>query len=61
MASFEQMGRQLDRELERLREVAKKKIKPETRTKAAKVLRSASNRLATLADDIEAKMVTKEP
>jgi len=61
MRSFEEMGRRLDREVQHLREVAKEKIKPETRKKAAKALRSASNRLASLADDIEAQTVTKEP
>jgi hypothetical protein len=61
MPSFEEMGRRLDRELKRLREVAKQKIKPETRKKAARALRSASNRLSTLAEDIEAQTVTKEP
>ena len=61
MASFEQMGRRLDRELERLREVAKQKIKPETRKKAANALRSVSTRLSSLAEDIEAQSVSREP
>jgi vacuolar-type H+-ATPase subunit H len=60
MPSFETMGRRLDRELERLREVAKQKIKPATRQKAARALRSVSSRLASLAEDIEAHTPTKE-
>jgi hypothetical protein len=61
MPSFEAMGRKLDRELQRLRQVAKEKIKPETRRKAARALRSVSSRLASLAEDIEAQTVSKEP
>ena len=55
MPSFEQMGRTLDRELERLREVADKKVKPATRRKAAKALRSFSASLSRLAEQIESK------
>ena len=58
MPSFEEMGRVLDRELERLREVADKKVKPATRRKAAKALRSFSASLARLAAQIEAKKAT---
>jgi hypothetical protein len=61
MPRFEEMGRRLDREVQHLREVAKEKIKPETRKKAARALRSVSNRLSRLAEDIEAQVVTKEP
>jgi hypothetical protein len=61
MSSFESMGRRLDRELERLREVAKQKIKPATRQKAARALRSVSSRLASLAEDLETQTAAKEP
>jgi hypothetical protein len=62
MPKFEDLGRKLDLELERLREVAEKEIGPKTRGKAAKVLRSVSTRLARLAEDLETKPVPpKEP
>lgn len=61
MPSFEELGRRMDRELQHLREVAKNKVKPTTRKKAARALRSISNRLSSLAEDIEAQTVTKEP
>ena len=62
MPSFEQMGRTLDRELERLRAVAESKVKPATRGKAARVLRSVSASLSRLAEQIEAKATaTKSP
>jgi hypothetical protein len=55
MPSFEEMGRALDRELERLREVAESKVKPATCEKAASVLRSVSASLSRLAEQIESK------
>ena len=60
MTKFEDMGRKLDQELERLREIAEKKISPATRLKAAKALKSVSERLARLAEEIESKSVPKE-
>jgi len=60
MARFEDVGRKLDEELERLREIAEKKISPATRVRAAKALRSVSGRLARLAEEIESKSVPKE-
>jgi len=61
MPNFEEMGRTLDRELERLREVAETKVKPATRDKAAKVLRSVSERLSRLAEQIASKGTPKKP
>ena len=49
MTKFEDVGRKLDRELERLRQVAESKISPATRLKAAKSLRSVSEKLARVA------------
>ena len=37
MAKFEDMGRKLDRELEKLKEIAEEKLGPDKRTKAAKI------------------------
>jgi hypothetical protein len=60
MPNFEEMGRTLDRELQRLREVAETKVKPATCDKAAKVLRSVSESLSRLAEQIEAKGPAKK-
>lgn len=60
MNKFEEMGRELDRALERLHEVAKEKVSPATRDKAAKVLRNVSGTLSKLAADLEAKSAPKE-
>ena len=67
MPSFEEMGRTLDRELERLRELAETtgagstwsprgtKVKPATCDKAARVVRSVSESLSRLAEQIDSK------
>jgi vacuolar-type H+-ATPase subunit H len=59
MPTFEDFGRKLDREIERLREVAQKKISPAARLKAAHSLRRMSEKLAQMAADIEAKVEPK--
>ena len=59
MATFEDFGRKLDREIERLREVAEKKISPATRLKTAKSLRRMSDKLAQIAADLESKVEPK--
>jgi hypothetical protein len=61
MATFEDFGRKLDRELEKLREIAEKKISPATRSKAAKSLRTVSETLARIARDIESQSEAPEP
>ncbi|MBZ5698444.1 MAG: hypothetical protein LAN18_07840 [Acidobacteriia bacterium] len=58
---FEKFGRQLDPELEKLQSVLEKEIKPATKQKAAAVLRQVSERLAKLAEEIEAQHVEKQP
>jgi len=60
MPSFEEMGRTLDRELERLRRVAESKVKPATCEKAAGVLRSVSASLLRLAEQIESQAAPKK-
>jgi hypothetical protein len=72
MPNFEEMGRALDRELERLRELAETtgagstwsprgtKVKPATCDKAAKVLPSVSESLSRLAQQIDSKNPTKK-
>ena len=59
MTTFEDVGRKIDRELERLRQVAESKISPTTRLKAAKSLRSVSEKLAKVAADLESKLESK--
>ncbi len=59
MNKFEEMGRELDLALERLRAVAEAKVSPATRVKAAKALRSVSGRLTRLAEDLESKFASK--
>ena len=59
MSTFEDFGRKLDREIERLRELAAKKISPVARLKTAQSLRRMSEKLAQIAADIEAKVEPK--
>jgi len=59
MSTFEDFGRKLDREIERLRELATKKIRPAARLKTAQSLRRISEKLAQIAADIEAKVEPK--
>src|SRR5260370_411101 len=59
VATFEDFGRKLDREIGRLRELAAKKISPATRLKAARSLRRMSDKLSQIAADIEAKVEPK--
>jgi hypothetical protein len=61
MEKFEEFGRKLDRELEKLKAMVEKEIKPATVRKAAAVLRQESERLAKLAEEIDAKHVEKQP
>jgi len=59
MPTFEDFGRKLDREIERFRELAEKKITPAARSKTAQSLRRMSEKLAQMAADIEAKVEPK--
>jgi hypothetical protein len=60
MTKFEDMGRKLDQEMERLREIAEKKISPATRVKAAEALRNVSGRLTHLAEELESKAASED-
>jgi hypothetical protein len=55
MASFEQVGERIDRELEKLRRFFETELRPTTERKAIEALRQASRRLAKLAEDLEAR------
>ena len=59
MTTFEDIGRTLDRELERLRQAAEHAVKPATCEKAAGVLRSISASLARLAEQLASKATPK--
>ena len=59
MPAFEDFGRKLDREIDRLRDLAEKKISPAARLKTAQSLRKISEKLAQMAADIEAKVEPK--
>jgi hypothetical protein len=61
VAKFEDLGRKLDLELEKLREVAEKKISPATRRKAANSLRTVSDTLARIAKDLDADLEPTGP
>jgi hypothetical protein len=56
VANFEEVGRQIDRELKKLRRYLEKEVKPATGRKAAAALRKASERLADAAKELEARV-----
>ena len=56
MDNWEEIGRKIDSEFSRIRELLEKEIKPQTSQKAADALRAASKRLAKAADQIEARI-----
>jgi len=56
---FEDLGRKLDRELERLRDITEEKLGPEKCAKTAKALRGLSSRLSNLAQELESKSTPK--
>ena len=60
MAAFEDLGRKLDRELERLRDLAEKKISPKTRVKTAQTLRTVAQKLSKMAEELESQSEPKE-
>jgi hypothetical protein len=52
---LEDVGRKLDRELEKLRRFLETELRPTTERKAVEVLRTASKRLGKLAEEIESR------
>jgi hypothetical protein len=50
---FEEAGRALDREVEKLVEFVEEKVKPATRQEMSELLRKAAARLAKLAESLE--------
>jgi hypothetical protein len=57
---FEEIGRKLDGEIERLRAVAQTEISPTARRKAAGVLRRVSGGLERFAKELESEIAPKE-
>jgi len=55
MVNLEDVGRKLDRELEKLRRFLETELRPTTERKAVEVLRTASKRLGKLAEEIESR------
>jgi len=55
LVNLEDVGRKLDRELEKLRRFVETELRPTTERKAIKVLRAASERLGKLAEEIESR------
>ncbi len=53
MSTFEDAGRVIDREMKKLHEFFETEVKPTTQRKAIEALRSASARLAELAEKLE--------
>ncbi len=56
MGPFENFGQVMDQELEKLRRFFQTEVKPTTLRSAAETLRSASSRLARLADELEERL-----
>jgi len=56
MATFEQIGRKIDRELGKMRRYIGQELKPATRRKAVEALRKASKGLADAANELEARV-----
>ena len=51
--NFEEAGRALDREIEKLVEFVEEQVKPATHQEMSELLRKASARLAKLADSLD--------
>ncbi len=53
MVDFEDIGRTVDRELEKLKEFIEREVKPNTKRGTVEALRAAASRLNELAEDCE--------
>ncbi len=56
MANFEQVGRKLDKELEKLRRYLNKELKPATKRKVVEAMELASKQLSKAAKELEARV-----
>jgi hypothetical protein len=61
MRSLEEMGRTLDREMEKLREFFEKEVKPTTQRELASAMHSVANRLEELARELDEQLSSQQP
>lgn len=60
MSTFEDVGKKIDDEMEKLRAYWKDKVGPNTERQAAAALRKVSERLAKAAEELEARIAAKD-
>ncbi len=60
MSTFEDVGKKIDDEMEKLRVYWTQKMGPQTERQAAAALRKVSERLAKAAEELEARLAAKE-
>lgn len=61
MATFEDVGRSIDREVEKLRQFFEAEVRPTTERRLVAALRAASKRLAKLAEDLDERSQRRPP
>src|SRR5579862_8624217 len=61
MDNFEEIGRRIDAEMERLRKYVDEEIAPETERRTASFLRDVSGKLDQFAQKLEARMARRAP
>ena len=61
MDNFEDIGRRIDAEMERLRKYVEEEIAPETERRTASFLRDVSGKLDQFAQKLEARMSRRGP
>jgi hypothetical protein len=61
MDNFEEIGRRIDAEMERLRKYFDEEIAPETERRTASFLRDVSGKLDQFAQKLEARMARRSP
>jgi hypothetical protein len=61
MDNFEEIGRRIDAEMERLRRYVDEEIAPETERRTASFLRDVSGKLDQFALKLEARMARRDP
>jgi hypothetical protein len=61
MDNFEEIGRRIDAEMERLRKYVDEEIAPETERRTASFLRDVSGKLDQFVQKLEARMARRSP
>jgi hypothetical protein len=61
MDNFEEIGRRIDAEMERLRRYVDEELAPETEKRTASFLRDVSGKLDQFAQKLEARMSRRNP